>query len=467
MSRKMLIAGELRDGALTLDVINPATGQVLEVAPRASKEQLEEAVAAAKAAFPSWSALTPEERGGYLLKLADAVEAKKDVFARLLTMEQGKPLAQAANEVIGAYMTLRGYSKMRTPTKTLKENDKQRVLEHRTPLGVVAAIAPWNFPFAIIMGKIAPALISGNTVVAKPAPTTPLTLLMFSELAADILPAGVLNTIIDENDLGALLSNHPDIAKVSFTGSTATGKKVLQSGADSLKRVTLELGGNDAALVLDDADVEKIAPALYRFATLNAGQVCIAIKRIYAPRSKYDALVDAIAKLADATVVDDGLSQGAEVGPVQNKMQFEKLKEFLEDARATGKIVAGGEVVERDGYFIRPTIVRDAPQDSKIVKEEQFGPILPIIAYDDLDEAIKAVNDSEYGLGGSVWSSNVERAAEVAMKIDSGSVWVNKHLDLQFDVPFGGAKQSGMGREQGQEGLEEYTQAKIVNISLR
>ncbi|MAK60823.1 MAG: aldehyde dehydrogenase [Ponticaulis sp.] len=464
--RKLLIGGKLVEGARTLDVTNPATGRLLETISCADEAQLNLAISAAKKAFPSWAAKPHAERSKYLLAMADAVEGRKDDFVRALTSEQGKPTGQASREVMATIGGLRGYAALDTPLRVLKESDKNRVLEHRTPLGVVAAIAPWNFPLMILTNKIAPALISGNTVIGKPAPTTPITALMLGEIASEILPEGVLSIIVDNNDLGAQLSSHPDVAKVSFTGSTATGKKVMASGADSLKRITLELGGNDAALVLDDADIGAIAPKLFATSMFNSGQVCIAVKRIYAPRDKYDELCDALAKLADEAIVDDGSKQGTQFGPVQNKMQFEKLQEFLQDARESGKIIAGGESIERDGYFIRPTIVRDVPDDAKIVREEQFGPILPVLAYDEVEDAIERINDTEYGLGGSVWSSDVERATDIAMRIDSGTVWVNQHIDLPFDVPFGGAKQSGIGREKGLVGLEEYSQPKVINVAL-
>jgi acyl-CoA reductase-like NAD-dependent aldehyde dehydrogenase len=290
--------------------------------------------------------------------------------------------------------------------------------------------------------------------------------LLLGEVAADILPAGVFQTLVDQNDLGALLSRHPGVACVSFTGSTPTGKKVLASATDTLKRFTLELGGNDAAIVLDDADIEKVAPNIFRAAMMNAGQICLAVKRVYAPRSMVDGLCEALGKLAREAAVGDGLQQGTTIGPIQNKAQFEKLLGFIAEARAKGTIVAGGEPIPGDGYFIAPTIVRDLPDDARLVREEQFGPVLPILAYDDLEEAIARANDSEYGLGGTIWTSDAERGIEVASRIQSGTVWVNKHLDLPFDVPFGGAKQSGIGRQQGVDGMEGFTQARIVNAAL-
>ena len=462
---KLLINGALVEGAMQLEVVNPATGKPFATIARANAGQLEEAVAAAKAAGPGWAALGCAARGEYLTKLADAIEANKDEFAKLLTAEQGKPLKQATGEVIGGIYQLRHYAAQRMEPVTLRETDTARIIEHRTPLGVVAAITPWNFPFMMVTQKLGPALITGNTVVAKPAPTTPMCALKLAELAVDIFPAGVINVIVDNNDLGAALSSHPDVAKVSFTGSTGTGRKIFAAGADDLKRITLELGGNDAAIVMDDVDPKTVAPKLFNGAMVNAGQVCLAIKRVYAHASIYDELCAELATLAENAVVDDGANQGAQIGPVQNKMQYDKLLGFLDDAAANGTVLAGGRPVDRDGYFIAPTIVRDIPDDARLVREEQFGPILPIMKFDDIDDAITRANDNEYGLGGTIWAGDVDRGVEVAMKIDSGTVWVNKHLDLPFDIPFGGSKQSGVGREGGDEGLFAYSQPHVVNIA--
>ncbi len=462
---QLLINGKLVPGAATLDVINPATEEVLASAPRADKAQLNEAVAAAKAAFPAWSKLPIRERGQYLVKIADALEARHAEFAHLLTEEQGKPLPDAMGEIAGSIGMIRYYSGLDLPHKVIKDDETAKIVQHNTPLGVVAAITPWNFPMLLLMLKLAPALLAGNTVICKPAPTTPLTTLKFGEICGQILPPGVVNVIVDQNDLGGALTSHPDVAKVAFTGSTATGKKVMESVSSTLKRLTLELGGNDAAIVLDDVDPKEVAPKLFAGATMNSGQVCLAIKRLYVHESQYDEICDELGKLAREAVVDDGLKQGTQMGPLQNKAQYEKVKGFLEDAKANGTIVAGGEVIDRKGYFIAPTIVRDIGDDSRLVREEQFGPVLPVLRYAELSDAIARANDTDYGLGGTVWSSNLDRAFEVAAQIDSGTVWVNKHLDLPPDVPFTGAKQSGMGAEMGQEGLEAFTQTKIINMA--
>ena len=324
----LLINGRLVPGAMTMDVVNPATEEILAMAPRADRAQLDEAVAAAKAAFPAWSAKSIRARGAYLIELSDALKAQHGEFARLLTEEQGKPLPHAMGEVAGAIGLLRYFASLDMPLTVLKETDSQKVVQHRTPLGVVAAIMPWNFPMLLIVMKLGPALLAGNTVVAKPAPTTPLTALKFGELCADILPPGVVNFIVDQNDLGGALTSHPDVAKVTFTGSTATGKKVMESVAGTLKRLTLELGGNDAAIVLDDVDPKEVAPKLFAGAMTNSGQVCLAIKRLYVHDSQYDAMCEELGKLARETIVDDGLKQGTKMGPLQNKAQFEKVKGF-------------------------------------------------------------------------------------------------------------------------------------------
>ncbi|MBS0477531.1 MAG: aldehyde dehydrogenase family protein [Proteobacteria bacterium] len=460
---KLLIGGKLVDGDAAMDVINPATEDVLAVCPRGSERQMNEAIAAAKLAFKTWRKVPMDERRAMVMKLADAIEARLDEFARLLTQEQGKPLAESTAEIAYTAAFLRYLASLNLENKLIEDNDNRRVEMRRKPLGVVGCIIPWNFPVLIVSFKAPVALLAGNTIVIKPAPTTPLTTLKLGELCAEIFPAGVVNIVTDQNDLGGVLTNHPDIAKISFTGSTETGKKVMASAASSIKRITLELGGNDAAIVLPDVDPKVVAPGIFGGATMNAGQVCLAVKRVYAHESIYDELCSELAKLADATVVDDGLKQGAQIGPLQNKMQYEKVKGFLEDARANGTIIAGGVVEDRPGYFIRPTIVRDVTDGTKIVDEEQFGPILPVIKFSDVDDALERANASPWGLGGSVWSNDRDAAYELATEMESGTVWINKHLDFGPNIPFGGAKQSGIGVEFAEEGLYEFTQIQVIN----
>lgn len=461
----LVINGQMVPGASTLDVINPATGEVFASCARADIPQLNAAVSAAREAFPAWAALSLADRRSRLMKLADTLEANAQEIAGLLTLEQGKPIGDAMGEAIGSAFILRSLAALEVPERVLVDNEQEKVVAHRTPLGVVAAITPWNYPISLLAVKIAPALLAGNTVVAKPAPTTPLASLRFVALCQQHLPPGVLNMITDDNDLGSALTSHPGVDKVSFTGSTATGKKVMASTASSLKRITLELGGNDAAIVLDDVDPREVAPKLFAGAMINSGQVCLAIKRIYCPASIYDVLCAELARLADAAVVGDGMAPDTQFGPLQNKKQFERVRELIEDARRRGHIIAGGTVASGGGYFIRPTIVRDIPEDARLVAEEQFGPVVPVLPYTDLDDAIARTNATPYGLGGTVWSKDHRRALEVAKRVDSGIVWVNQHMNIHFDKPAGGSKQSGFGEELGVEGLMEFSQNHVVYVS--
>ncbi|MFK3691082.1 aldehyde dehydrogenase family protein [Agrobacterium tumefaciens] len=463
MSYRLLVDGELIDGAKNVAVINPATAKEFETAPRADAAIALRAIAAAKKAFPSWAALGYEYRSGYVEAFAAALEVRASEFSRLLTLEQGKPLPQAEAEIRGSVAALRFFASQEIKPRVIRDNEQEYIVEQRYPQGVVAAITPWNFPMSLLIYKIGAALMTGNPVIAKPAPTTPLTTLLLGELAAAIFPSGVFQTLADTNDLGPLLTSHEDIAHVSFTGSTPTGKKVLESTVSTLKRFTLELGGNDAAIVLDDVDIDKVAPAIFRAATLNAGQICYATKRVYAPRKLIEPLTEALVALAKDAKVGDGLEQGTTIGPIQNKMQYDKLQGFIEDSRLNGRIVVGGDQIDGDGYFIRPTIVRDLANDARLVKEEQFGPVLPIQVYDDVDGAIAEANSVEFGLGGVIWTADVERGISVASQVESGTVWVNQHMALPYDVAFGGAKQSGMGLQNGIEGMEDFTQRRVVN----
>ena len=462
---KMLIGGRLVDGDHEMDVINPATEEVFATVARASERQADEAIEAAATAFPAWAEVPMAERQAKVIELADAIAANADTFARALTQEQGKPLAEAQGELAWTDGYLRHYATLEIAERTIQDDASGLIQVRRKPLGVVAGIIAWNFPLLVACWKIGPAVIAGNTIVLKPAPTTPVTALMLGELCQKIFPPGVVNIIVDANDLGGYLTADPRIAKVGFTGSTATGKKIMASAADGLKRLTLELGGNDPGIVLDDVDVRAAAQGIFNAAFLNCGQVCLAIKRAYVHDSIYDAMCEELARLAEAAVVDDGLAQGAQIGPIQNKAQYEKVKAFIESARKDGTIVAGGEVMDRAGYFLRPTIVRDVTDGDRIVDDEQFGPILPVIRFSDVDDVVARANASPYGLGASVWSRDVGRALAVAERIESGSVWVNQHVAIGPHIPMAGVKSSGLGVEQAEEGLAEYTQLSVINVA--
>lgn len=462
---RMLIGGALVEGGASLDVINPATGAPFASVPRASRADADTAIAAAKAAVPGWSAVPFAERQAKLVALADAVAAHGEELARLITQEQGKPLPEAMGEVAWTEGYLRHYATLELPDRVIQDDETGYIAVQHRPLGVIVGIIAWNFPLLVACWKIGPAVLAGNAIVLKPAPTTPVTALRLGELCRDIFPAGVVNIITDANDLGPYLTTHPDVAKVGFTGSTATGKAIAASSADTLKRVTLELGGNDPAIVLEDVDVKATAKAIFGNAFLNCGQVCLAVKRAYVHADIYDAMCAELARLAEESIVGDGLEQGTTIGPIQNKAQFEKVKAFLETARADGTIIAGGEVLERDGYFLRPTVVRDVSDGHKIVDEEQFGPILPVIPFDDVEDVIARANRSDYGLGGSVWSKDIARAAQIAGRIESGQVWVNQHVAIGPHIPMAGFKNSGLGVEQSVEGLAEYAQIQVINVA--
>ncbi|MYN27737.1 aldehyde dehydrogenase family protein [Duganella levis] len=461
------IAGKLATSAASFDVFNPATGAVLAQAPAASAEQLEEAIAAAKTAFKSWSQLSYEERQTYLNAYADALQEHRDELARLLTLEQGKPLKTMSEpEVDQSISWIRQIAARRLPVEIVEETDAHVVELHHTPLGVIGAITPWNFPVLLALWKVAPALITGNTMVIKPSPFTPLSTLRFGQIAQSVLPPGVLSVVAGGNELGPQMTAHADIAKISFTGSTETGKHVIRSAAGTMKRLTLELGGNDAAIVLPDADWQAAIPQLFWGAIGNSGQWCVGIKRLYIHRSFHQEFVAAFVDYAKLQKMGDGLDPAVTVGPVQNKMQFDKVRTFLDDIKANGqKVVLGGEIDDsRPGYFIPVTVVDNPPEDAKIVQEEQFAPIVPIIVYDDVEDVIARANNSPYGLGGSVWGRDTKAAVAVANRLETGMVWVNEIHTQGVDIPFGGHKQSGLGTEHGNEGRQLFTNPKTILI---
>ena len=465
MDYRMLINGELVTADRMIDVINPATEQPFARVPHATERQLNEAVAAAKAAQVEWAKTGMAERRAKIEELAAAIGAEADAFARLITQEQGKPLAEAMGEVEWSQGYLGHTATLELPDRVIQDDADFRIETRHKPLGVVAGIIAWNFPLLLCCWKIGPALMAGNAIVLKPAPTTPVAALKLGEICARIFPAGLVNVITDANDLGPKLTAHPDIAKIGFTGSSETGKRIMASAADTMKRVTLEMGGNDPAIVLPDVDVKLAAEKVFAGAFLNAGQVCLAVKRAYVHEDIYEEMCDELAGIAAQAVLDDGLKQGTTIGPIQNKEQYEKVKGYLRDAQANGRIIAGGEAPDGPGYFIRPTIVRDVTDGQKIVDEEQFGPILPVISFRDIDDVVARANKSDYGLGGSVHSSDVEKATEIAGRIESGTVWVNQQLNIGPHIPMAGFKGSGLGIEQSVEGLAEYTQMQVINVA--
>jgi len=459
----MTIGGKAVAGASSFEVLNPANEKVIARAPDCSRAQLDEAVAAARAAFPAWSATPIEKRREALLAIAGTLAANAEPLKRLLTAEQGKPHDDAAGDILGGAYWCQAISSLDLPVTVVEDTAERRGETRHVPIGVVGAIAPWNFPIVLAMFKVAPALLAGNTVVLKPSPFTPLTTLKVGELLRGVLPDGVLNIVTGGDDLGPWITSHPGIDKVSFTGSTQTGRKVMQSAAATLKRITLELGGNDAAIVMPDVDVEKVAEQLFWAAFKNTGQICIATKRMYVHKDIYEPLKAALVAYAKTVKVGDGAEQGAQLGPIQNRLQYQRVLELIEDARAKGyKFLIGGEKSEAPGYFVPVTIIDNPPEDSRIVQEEQFGPVLPLLKFDDLDDVIARANATPYGLGGSVWTADEDKAAEIASRLATGTVWINESQHLSPLAAFGGHKQSGLGVEGALEGLLEYTNTQTI-----
>jgi acyl-CoA reductase-like NAD-dependent aldehyde dehydrogenase len=457
----MIIDGERVTAPATFEVTNPATGALVASAPDCGREQLDAAMAAAERAQREWR-LDEAARRKALASAADVLFANAEALAPLLTAEQGKPLRAATEEIIGTGVWFKYYAELEMEPEVIQDDDRAYAQVVRRPMGVVAAITPWNFPVILASWKIAPALRAGNTVVLKPSPFTPLSSLRMAELLADVLPAGVLNVVSGGDELGRWMTSHPTPRKISFTGSVATGRHVAAAAAPDLKRITLELGGNDPAIVLPGTDVEQVASRLFWGAFANSGQVCSAIKRVYAPRAANDDLVEALAEQARTVRVGDGMDPETRLGPVNNRPQLDRVRELVDDAvSAGGTVAAGGGPVDGPGLFFSPTIIAGLEDGSRLVDEEQFGPALPVIAYDDVEDAVARANGTHFGLSGSVWANDPEQARAVADRLDCGTVWINSHLALAPHQPFGGFKSSGIGVENGPWGLAGFTETQV------
>jgi acyl-CoA reductase-like NAD-dependent aldehyde dehydrogenase len=458
----MTIGGEAAPTKETFGVINPATGEVFAEAPACTPDQLDEAFDAATRAQRSWASDEGARRAA-LGAVAGVLMGAGDVLSPIITAEQGKPLDQSAIEVFGSAIWCQYYAGLETPPQVIQDDASAYVEVVRRPVGVVAAITPWNFPLLLGFWKIAPALLAGNTLVLKPSPFTPLSSLKVAELLRGVLPDGVLNVVSGGDDLGAWMTAHAVPRKISFTGSIATGKKVATAAAPDLKRVTLELGGNDAAIILDDADPAIVAKGIFDGAFANNGQVCSAVKRVFVPESLQSAVVEALVEQARAARVGEGTEEGVQLGPINNAPQYARVKELVSEAIAKGASApAGGHAMERPGYFFEPTILTNLAAGSRIVDEEQFGPALPVITYRELDDAIEQANSTRFGLSGSVWGTDHHRANAVAQRLECGTAWVNTHLALAPHQPFGGFKWSGIGIENGPWGLAEFTEVQTV-----
>ena len=462
----LVIDGEKVATSEHFEIRDPGTGEVVGECPIATRDDLDRAVAAARQAYKSWSMSSDQERKDAVNRVADAIHANMEELAELLTREQGKPLNGLGSrfELHGAEAWARHTGTLELPIEVLHDDETGRVELHRKPLGVVGSITPWNFPILIAIWHVVPAIRTGNTVIIKPSPYTPLSTIRLVEILNGVLPKGVLNVVAGRDDLGQMMTEHPDIQKIVFTGSCATGKKVMQTASNTLKRVTLELGGNDAGIVLPDAQPKEIAERLFWGAFINNGQTCAALKRLYVPDAIYDEVCDALVDYAKNVPVGHGLDESSVLGPIQNKMQYDMVVDLVEDAKRSGaRVLCGGEAPEGRGFFYPVTIVADATDGMRIVDEEQFGPVLPVIRYTDLEDAIERANGLDVGLGGSAWSSDVGKAKAVAARLECGTAWINNHGAIKPFAPFGGVKGSGLGVEFGELGLKEYTSVQVVH----
>ncbi len=445
---------------------DPATGAELGRAPEATVDDLDTAIGRARAAQPGWDALGHEARTEILLRAADAIDANAEALAQLLSREQGKPLngPNARFEIGACSAWLRTSATLRLEPQVIVDDGETHAELHYRAAGVVGAIGPWNWPLMIGIWQLAPALRMGNTVVLKPSEYTPLSVLALVDVLNEVLPAGVLIAVSGGRDVGARLASHPDVDKIMFTGSTATGRRIIESSAGNLARLTLELGGNDAGIVLPSADPQAIAQDLFWGAFINTGQTCAALKRLYVHDSLYDATVEALADVARATPMGNGLDEQNVLGPLQNKQQFDIVNRLVDDAKANGgRIVTGGAPATELGDLFYPiTLVADVADGVALVDEEQFGPALPIIRYTDVDDAVASANRLDVGLGGSVWGDR-EEAVAVAARMQAGTVWINSHGGVHPMIPFGGVKGSGYGLEFGVEGLKAVAVPQIIN----
>ncbi|KAL4749324.1 hypothetical protein BDW72DRAFT_214129 [Aspergillus terricola var. indicus] len=455
------INGEQTSTAEKRHGINPATGEANPDVPVATKEDVDRAVTAAQEAFKTWPEVPFDERRKALLAYADAIEEYAADFAKLLVQEQGKPLRFATHEVTQSAQIIRSGAKVAEglTDEIIEDSAEKKIVVRHTPIGVGAGIIPWNFPHLLTIVKLAPALLTGNVIIIKPSPFTPYCGLKLVELAQRFFPPGVVQALSGDDHLGPWLTAHPGIGKISFTGSSETGKKVMESASKTLKRVTLELGGKDAAIVCENIDVQRVAPQVLSKGFFNSGQICLAVKRIYVHESIYNEFRDAAVAYARTIQVGPGTQEGVFMGPLQNSMQYEKVKGFFADFTEEQLSLAhpGGEAFDnKPGYFIKPTIIDRPADDSRIATEEQFGPVVPLLSWSDESDVIARANNTKLGLGASVWSSDLDQAARIAAKLQAGSVWVNTHFEADFRAPFGGHKESGIGTENGLHGLRQW-----------
>ena len=477
MPTRMMIAGEWRDSSSgkTKEIRNPATGEVVDTVVEATESDIGSAIDAAEEAFKAWAAMPPPRRAEIVNRGARLIKEREKDLARLLTLEQGKPLREAMIEIRRFVHTLDHYTGM---AKSIRGgyvpllNERSYGMIIKKPIGIVGSIVPWNFPVALMGNKIGPALIAGDTIIVKPAGTTPLTpTACVGVLNEAGLPPGVLNIVPGPGGIvGEELLKDPRVRKIGFTGATETGRHVMEVAAETVKRVTLELGGSDPMIVCDDANVDAAVSAASVGRFFNCGQACLAIKRLYLFGGIYDEFVEKLVAKVGKLRIGNGLEQGVLVGPLHTASQREEVEGQVQDAMDRGaRVLAGGKRPQGDGFdmghFYMPTLLADVDEASKVVQEEVFGPALPIMRVSDMDDAIERANSSMFGLGSSVWTRDIDRANEAAERLEAGYTWVNSPQIIFDELPFGGAKQSGLGKEHGSEALDYYMETKSVVIA--
>lgn len=464
LSTSMTIGARSLPGENRYDVLNPATGKAFASAPICSEIQLEAAAQTALDAFTLWQANETNRRNA-LTRCCQALRRNAEELAVLITKEQGKPLPQSRSEVAYAANQFEQCAKISLRRTLLSARCQSQTLLLQKPFGVVGLITPWNFPIGTAAVKLAPALRMGNSVILKPSPHAPLSVLRMGQILCGCLPSGVLNTISGGDELGALMAAHPQIRKLSVTGSVATGRSVMREAATNVKSLTLELGGNDPAIVMPDAQPHAIAKPILDAAFRNAGQVCSAIKRVYVHESLFPQLLESLRSAARAYCLGNGMLPQTTMGPLTTLKQLRRLRELASEARRVGGVLhSDAPSQEGDGFFFPPTLVTGIDDDHPLVAEEQFGPLLPVLPYEHVDDVIKRANDSPYGLSASVWTSNSERGYEIASQLECGRVGINGHRRGDVPAPFGGVKQSGIGRELGIWGLLEMSESQVVNF---